>query len=100
MLTLLKQANATAATTATEDQASAHDSHSAAQNAEFELDVTESAPTNDQLRNILEFVGEKNAATVVEGANDAADAQRRVRLDDNTLKRPLVSIAISSSLRQ
>jgi uncharacterized protein DUF1687 len=97
-LTLLKQANATAATTATEDQASAHENHSVAQKNEFELDVTESAPTSDQLRSILEYVGEKNAASVVEGASDEADAQRRVRLDANTLKRPLVSDAICYSI--
>jgi Protein of unknown function (DUF1687) len=91
VLTLLKQAHATATTTATEDQASAHNHHSDAQNQEFELDVTDSPPTSDQLRTILEYVGEKNAGQVVEGASGAADAQRRVRGDDGSFKRPVVS---------
>jgi Protein of unknown function (DUF1687) len=53
--------------------------------------VTEESPTSDQLRSILEYVGEKNASKVVEGASDEADAQRRFRMDVNALKRPLVS---------
>jgi hypothetical protein len=89
--TFLKQANATAGTTATEDQASSHHEHSAAQKNDFELDVTESAPTSDQLTSILEFVGEKNAGTIVTGATNAADAQRRLRADVDAFIRPTVS---------
>jgi hypothetical protein len=88
---MLKQANANTATTAKEDQISSHDSNSAAQKKEFALDVTEQAPTSDQLRSILEFAGEEKVGSIVEGASDVADAQRRVRLDLSTLKRPLVS---------
>jgi hypothetical protein len=95
--TLLKQANATAATTATEDQASSHQNHSSAAKHEFELDVTESAPTSDQLTSILEFVGDNNAGTIVEGATNAADAQRRLRADANAFIRPLVSLNLVCS---
>jgi len=89
VLTLLKQANATSTTTATEDQASSHHSHSSAQMDEFELEVTEQAPTSDQLRSILEFVGDGSEGKVIEGAVDAADAQRRLRQSLDALKRPL-----------
>jgi len=90
VFTLLKQANASAKSTATEDQASSHDGHSAAaQQGEFELEVTEQAPTGDQLRSILEFVGDSKVGSIIEGATDAADAQRRLRMDINALKRPL-----------
>jgi hypothetical protein len=82
-------------TTATEDQASAHHDHTEAQNTEFELDIVEGLPTGDQLRSIMEYVGDQNAATVVDGATGEADAQRRFRMDANTLKRPLVSVFIS-----
>lgn len=92
ILNLLKQTSATAATTATEDQASNHDAHSKAQQAAFDLDVVEGPPTSDQLRNIIEYVGEGNAGRVVPGASGAADAARRMRLDMNAFRRPLVSI--------
>jgi hypothetical protein len=46
------------------------------------------------LRSILEFVGEGKEGSIIEGAADAADAQRRLRLDINALKRPLVCLQI------
>jgi hypothetical protein len=98
-LTLLKQANANASTTATEDQASSHDAHSAAQKADFTLEVSEQAPTSDQLRSILEFVGDGKIGSVVEGADNVDDAQRRVRLDLSTLKRPLVSFLLLQRMK-
>jgi hypothetical protein len=93
---LLKQANANAGTTATEDQASSHDAHSKTQQAAFELDVTEAPPTHDQLQSILEYIGENNTATVVAGASDAADAQRKLRLTPDSFMRPLVSCSAFS----
>ncbi|KAF2668973.1 hypothetical protein BT63DRAFT_478867 [Microthyrium microscopicum] len=57
--------------------------------SKFELTVSEEPPTSDQLRSILEFVGESNASKVVEGADNVEDAQRKVRLNADTLKRPL-----------
>lgn len=89
--TFLKQASATSQSTATEDQASSHHDHNSAQKHDFELDVTEGAPTKDQLTSILEFVGDKNAGSIVTGATSAADAQRRLRADENAFVRPLVS---------
>ena len=47
----------------------------------------------------MEYVGDQNAATIVDGATGEADAQRRFRMDANTLKRPLVSVFVSFLLR-
>jgi hypothetical protein len=98
ILTLLRQTSATANTTATEDQASDHDAHSNAQivHAPFDLDVVEGPPTDDQLRNIIQYVGERNADSVVPGAEGAADAARRLRKDMNAFRRPLVSVLPAS----
>lgn len=90
ILNILKQANAAARTHATEDQASSHHSHNDAQKTDFDLDVAEGVPTSDQLRSILDYVGETNINKVIEGASDAADAQRRLRANANSFQRPLV----------
>jgi len=92
ILTLLKQTSAAASTTATEDQASNHSDHSRTQHdhAPFDLDVVEGPPTADQLRSIISYVGERNAGSVVPGAQDAADAARKMRQDMNAFRRPLV----------
>lgn len=88
--TILKQANAHAISTATEDQASSHDAHNKAQRIEFELDVTEEPPTADQLKSILEYLGGPSAVgRVIEGAKDEKDALRMLKADGNTFKRPL-----------
>ncbi|KAF2273296.1 uncharacterized protein EI97DRAFT_461179 [Westerdykella ornata] len=91
VLTLLKQANATAKTHATQDQASSHDTQTKAERADFELDVTEAPPTGDQLKNILEYLGGSAAASkLVSGASDQADALRRLKENGNAFQRPVV----------
>ncbi|PNS14064.1 hypothetical protein CAC42_6577 [Sphaceloma murrayae] len=87
--TLLKQTAGTAQTTATEDQASSHDQQSKLQRTEFDLQVEESAPTPDQLQSILEYVGESQAGSVIEGATSVSDALKRVR-QGSQITRPLV----------
>ena len=87
---LLKQASAKAQEYATEDQASDH-SAQPVHRAQFELEVTEEAPTPDQLKNILEYVGAGKAGSVVEGADDIKSALRRVRENSENFKRPLVN---------
>lgn len=89
--TLLKQANAQSAATATEDQASSHKAQNKAERTEFELDVTEAPPTADQLKNILEYLGGSSAVgRVVQGAKDETDALRRLKADGDSFQRPLV----------
>jgi arsenate reductase-like glutaredoxin family protein len=90
-LTLLKQAAGTAQSTATEDQASSHDTHSNSQRTDFELDVTEAAPTTEQFSNILEYVGKHNAAKLIRGARDDAEAMRKLKENADSFERPVVS---------
>jgi arsenate reductase-like glutaredoxin family protein len=83
--TILKQANAHAVSDIKGDQAEKN---------EFELDVTEAPPTADQLKNILEYLGGPTSATVgklIRGANDQADALKRLEKDGDAFQRPVVS---------
>jgi len=87
--TLLKQANATAASHATEDQASDHTHQTHAATQEFQLDVTEEPPTPDQLRTILEYTGAQKASAIITGAKDAGDAIKKLRESPENFQRPL-----------
>ncbi|KAF4551710.1 putative redox protein fmp46 [Elsinoe fawcettii] len=87
--TLLKQTAGTSQSTATEDQASSHDQQSKISRTEFDLQVEENAPTNDQLQSILEYAGEGKAGSVVEGATSVADALKKVR-QGSQISRPLL----------
>jgi hypothetical protein len=89
---LLKQASAHASETATEDQASDH-SHQTqhTQREPFELDITEAAPTPDQLSSILDYVGAGKAAQLVKGASSQSDALKRLKDNPDDFVRPVVS---------
>lgn len=90
VVTLLKQVSANATETATEDQASDHTAQSDPKRPEFDLDVTESAPTSDQLRSILEYVGTSNIGSVIAGANTEKDALKKFKEGAENFKRPVV----------
>ncbi|QDS69863.1 hypothetical protein FKW77_000435 [Venturia effusa] len=90
VVTFLKQTQANAKVTATEDQASSHPVTSKPERTDFDLDVQEAEPTEDQLKSILEYVGESGAGKVVEGANSVRDAVRKVKEDAGRFKRPLI----------
>jgi hypothetical protein len=90
VVTFLKQVEANAKVTATEDQASSHPVSSKPERTEFNLDIQESEPTADQLKSILEYVGTSGAGTVVSGARNANDAMRKVKEDASLFQRPLV----------
>jgi len=60
------------------------------------LDVTEEAPTQDQLKNILDYVGAGKVGEVVKGARDASDAIRKVNESGDNFLRPVVSAAWTS----
>jgi arsenate reductase-like glutaredoxin family protein len=86
---MLKQAAAASSSHATEDQASDH-SHQTPR-AEFELDITEEPPTEDQLKSIMEYLGgSKSAGVVVKGARDEEDAFKKLRVNKDAFERPLV----------
>ena len=87
---LLKQASAKAAEHATEDQASDHTAQTQPRRAEFELDVTEEPPTEDQLQSILEYIGAHRVGEVVSGAKNESDAVKKLQINRDNFQRPLV----------
>lgn len=87
---LLKQASANASATATEDQASDNSAQLHPKRSEFELEITESPPTPDQLQSILEYVGPNKVGSIVQGAKDQADALKRLKLSSDSFQRPVV----------
>ena len=88
---LLKQASAHAAETATEDQASDHTHQTQHTNREpFELEITENAPTPDQLKSILEYVGPGKASQLVKGASNQLDALKKLKENPDNFVRPVV----------
>ncbi|KFZ10677.1 hypothetical protein V502_07995 [Pseudogymnoascus sp. VKM F-4520 (FW-2644)] len=87
---LLKQASATAGETATEDQASDHAQQTKnSVETQFELNVVEDAPTPDQLKSILEYVGANGAGKVIQGATSEKDALTKWKKDSGSFQRPL-----------
>ena len=90
-LTILKQASAHASETATEDQASDHSHQNQTQRSEFELEVTEEPPTEDQLRSILEYLGGGGVGAVIKGATGITDAVTKLKNSSGAFQRPVVS---------
>jgi len=88
--TLLKQISANASEYATEDQASDHSHQTSPKRPEFELEVTEEPPTQDQLKSILEYVGAQKAGTIIKGAKDEADAMKKLKENTENFQRPVV----------
>lgn len=54
------------------------------------IDVVEGPPTNDQLSNILEYLGPSKAGSAVSGASDGTDALRKFKASENAFQRPIV----------
>lgn len=96
--TLLKQASANASEHATEDQASDHTAQTHPRRQEFELEVTEEPPTQDQLKNILEYVGGQKISTIIKGARDEADAMKKLKENSENFQRPVVCSDIAGSV--
>jgi hypothetical protein len=99
-LTLLKQASASASETSTEDQATSSSPGDfplhAQRRSPFEYNVTEQAPTPDELKLILDYMPEARApGDLVEGARDRLDALRRCKEDPGRFKRPVVGVPVS-----
>jgi hypothetical protein len=88
--TLLKQISANASEHATEDQASDHSDQTHPKRQEFDLEVTEEAPTQDQLKSILEYVGAPKAGTIIRGAKNEADAIKKLKENSESFQRPVV----------
>ena len=91
VLTLLKQVSAQASETATEDQAADHSHQNKLQRTEFELNITEDPPTGDQMRTILEYMGDGHAGRLVKGATDSGDAIKKLGENPKAFRPPVVS---------
>lgn len=87
---LLKQVNANATEAATEDQASDHSHQTHPKRQEFELNITEDAPTADQLQTILGYVGSAKVGSVVKGANNVQEALKKFKESPDNFKHPVV----------
>jgi len=88
---LLKQISANASQHATEDQASDHSAQTNSQKRqEFELDVTEEPPTEDQLKSILEYMGPQAAGSIIKGAKTEAEAMKLLKQNGDNFQRPVV----------
>ncbi|KAF4964648.1 hypothetical protein FSARC_7444 [Fusarium sarcochroum] len=87
---LLKQVSANAASGATLDQASDHSAQTTPIRDQFELDITEEPPTDDQVKTILEYVGTSGISNVVKGANTEKDALRKFKESKENFIRPVV----------
>ena len=92
VLNLLKQSRANVAASSTIDQASSTTPSPPTEQKDFELDVQEAPPTEDQLKSILEYVGSQNIGDVVKGAMTEGEALRVFERDNGSFARPLVSL--------
>lgn len=52
--------------------------------------MSESVPTEDQLRSISEYLGSGGIGQIVEGATSVSDAAKKLAADEGAFKRPLV----------
>ena len=91
VLTFLKQAQANSKSTATIDQATDSAAQHDLAHQEFDLDIQEAPPTTDQVRTILEYIGQERAGEIIQGANSEEEAVRKFKLNASSISRPLVS---------
>jgi len=54
------------------------------------LEITENAPTPDQLSSILEYVGVGKASQLVKGASSQSDALKKLKENPENFLRPVV----------
>ncbi|KAF4994388.1 hypothetical protein FGRMN_5807 [Fusarium graminum] len=87
---LLKQISANASSGATLDQASDHSAQTAPVRDEFELNITEDPPTDDQVKTILDYVGTGGISNVIKGASNEKDALRKFKESRDNFVRPMV----------
>ncbi|KAI2632848.1 DUF1687-domain-containing protein [Xylaria nigripes] len=78
---VLKQASTNATEAATEDKPHRPD---------FELNITEEAPTPDQLQTILDYVGPSKISSVVQGAATKNEAIKKFNESFENFKRPVI----------
>ncbi|SPJ80138.1 uncharacterized protein FTOL_08530 [Fusarium torulosum] len=87
---LLKQISANASSDATIDQASDHSAQTAPIREQFELNITEDPPTDDQVKTILDYVGTSGISNVIKGASTEKDALKKFKESRENFIRPMV----------
>ncbi|KAM0356146.1 hypothetical protein ACHAPU_000541 [Fusarium lateritium] len=87
---LLKQISANVSSGATFDQASDHSAQMTPARDEFELNITEDPPTDDQVKTILDYVGTSGISNVIKGASSEKDALRKFKESKDNFVRPMV----------
>lgn len=90
--TLLKQTSAAAAETATADQASDHSAQNTIQREDFDINITEDAPTTSQLETILDYAGTAGIPSIVKGAQSKQEALKKFKESTENFQRPVVSL--------
>lgn len=98
IITLFHKANSPASTrvAALLKQASAAASESSAGEAskvhrpEFKLEITEQAPTADQLQTILQYAGAGRISSIIKGATNEKDALKKFQENAENFQRPVV----------
>ena len=81
--TLLKQAAGSGAAAA--DKAPVKQS-------DFELNITEEAPTTEQLNTILDYVGKAGISSIISGAQNEEEALKKFKQSADNLNRPIVRV--------
>lgn len=87
---LLKQVSANAQAEATIDQASDHSAQTNTPRDDFELNITEDPPTQDQVQTILGYVGKSGIGNVIKGARDEKEALEKFKQSSENFRRPMV----------
>lgn len=82
--TLLKQAAGSGA--AVSDNAPAKKS-------DFELNITEEAPTTEQLTTILDYVGKAGIPSIISNAQNQEEALKKFKQNADSLNRPIVRLS-------
>ncbi|KAH6973494.1 thioredoxin-like protein [Ilyonectria robusta] len=57
---------------------------------QFDLNITEDPPTEDQVKTILGYVGPSGIASVIKGAKDEKDALRKFKESNGNFIQPVV----------
>lgn len=95
ILNFLKQTSAAASETATIDQASDHSAQNKIQRSDFDLEIVEEAPTKDQLKTIMDYVGGANYGKFVKGATSESDAIKKFEESGDAFQRPVVRLDVA-----
>lgn len=73
-------------------QASAAASEVDSRRPEFKLEVTEEAPTADQLHTILAYAGTAHIPSIIKGATTEKDALKKFQENAGSFERPVVCV--------